>query len=91
MEWTWDDQKARANFVKHGVLFETAAMVFVDEYRISKPDPHVDDERWRTIGMVGETTLFVVHSVIETDGSGRMISARKATPTERRYYEGLRF
>lgn len=66
-------------------------MVFVDEYRISKPDPHVDDERWRTIGMVGETTLFVVHSVIESDGSGRMISARKATPTERRYYEGLRF
>ncbi len=91
MEWSWDDQKAQTNFAKHGVLFETATLVFLDEYKISDPDPHADDDRWRTIGMVGTVTLFVVHTVIEPDGSGRIISARKATSAERRYYEALRF
>jgi len=91
MEWSWDDEKARTNFAKHGVLFETAALVFDDAHRISNPDPHMDDERWRTIGTVGQATLFVVHTIIEPDGTGRIISARKATPRERRWYEELRF
>jgi uncharacterized DUF497 family protein len=90
MEWTWDDRKARANLAKHGVLFETAVLVFDDPYRISSPDSHADDDRWRTVGVVGLSTLFVVHTVIESDGSGRIISARRATPRERRHYEELR-
>lgn len=95
MEWSWDDRKARINLAKHGVRFETAVLVFEDDRHVSDPDPHADDDRWRTIGRVGGTiggvTLFVVHTWMEPDGSGRIISARKATPTERRYYEGLRF
>ena len=91
MEWSWDDRKEAANRHKHGVAFATAVLVFDDDHRVSLPDPHADDDRWRTIGMAGGVTLFVVHTIMEDDGSGRIISARRATPTERRYYEGLCF
>ena len=91
MKWSWTDQKAARNIREHGVRFETAVLVFEDEHSITGPDPHEDDDRWRTIGMVGMSTLFVVHTQIEDEGSARIISARKATPVERRLYERLRF
>ena len=91
MEWIWDEQKAAANYRKHRVLFETAMLVFDDPTFLSVPDPHPNDDRWRTIGMVGATTLFVVHTVIDENGVGRIISARRATPRERRVYEASRF
>jgi uncharacterized protein len=87
MEWTWDKRKADANLAKHDVYFETAVLVFEDPWQLSEPDPHADDDRWRTIGMVESATLFVVHTLVEADGTGRIISARKATKIERRQYE----
>lgn len=87
MDWAWDPEKARANLVKHGVSFELATMVFDDPMQLSVPDPHADDDRWRTIGRVDQSTLFVVHTMFEGDGGGRIVSARKATPRERRKYE----
>ena len=91
MEWIWDERKAAANLAKHGVLFETAAEVFADPLILTLPDPHPDDDRWQTIGMVGSRALFVVHTIAEPDGSGRIISARRATPSERKAYEASRF
>ena len=91
MKWIWDERKAEANYRKHRVRFETATQVFDDVHCITGPDPHPDDDRWQTIGMVGERTLFVVHTVIEDDGTARMVSARLATRSERRRYEALRF
>ena len=91
MQWIWDDRKAARNLCEHHVRFETAVLVFEDEHCVSGFDPHEDGDRWRTIGMVGLSTLFVVHTQIEEDGSARIISARKATPVERRLYERLRF
>lgn len=86
MEWSWDEQKAAVNLAKHDVFFEIAVRVFDDPQQLSEPDPHPDGDRWRTIGMVNATTLFVVHTIIEADGTGRIISARKATRLERRRY-----
>ena len=91
MEWTWDPDKAAANLRKHGVLFETATLVFDDEYRLSLPDPHPDSDRWRTIGAVNASTLFVVHTDMDEDSPGRIFSARRATTGERKAYEALRF
>jgi len=90
MEWIWDERKAATNLDNHDVFFEIAVLVFEDPWQLSEPDPHTDDDRWRTIGMVKATTLFVVHTVTEADGTGRIISARKATKTERRKYEQAR-
>ena len=91
MRWTWDPEKAAANRVKHGLSFKTAALVFDDPLHASKPDPHPDGDRWHTIGLVGSVLLLVIHTLPdETKGGepiGRIISARKATPGERKAYE----
>ena len=86
-EWTWDPDKARRNFEKHGVRFEAAIFVFDDPMLISEPDPHPDENRWQVIGRVRMTTFFVVHTVIDADGTGRIISARRATARERKRYD----
>jgi uncharacterized protein len=90
--WTWDPSKNDANRRIHGFDFETAAHVFDDPLALTKADPHPDGNRLRTVGVIGPTTVFVVHSDLEfdpdaNDDVGRIISARKATPRERRAYE----
>lgn len=87
----WDEAKARSNRRKHGIGFDEAAKIFQDEFAVSEIDNFVEGEaRWQTIGRLGETRiLLVAHTVVE-DGHGeiiRIISARPATPHERRRYE----
>lgn len=84
----WDDEKAVLNRQKHGITFETAALVFADENRIERYDSaHSDNEdKYITIGRVKEV-LFVVYT--ERLDKTRLISARRATFDERRdYYAG---
>ena len=74
------------------VLFETAERVFDDPLALTRPDPHPDGDRFRTVGVIGQMTVFVVHTAPEYDEAsgaytGMLISARKATPRERRNYE----
>ena len=93
MRWTWDDNKDRANQRKHRLSFETAQLVFDDPLAAHRPDPGSDEERWHTIGMVGGVVIIVAHTWPEPQVAGqgemvgRIISARKATPYERRAYE----
>ena len=93
MRWTWDPEKAAANLVKHGVSFDTAQRVFEDPFSLTFPDPNLDEERWRTIGRPSSenlVTLYVVHTWPDDDDPdpvGRIISARRAEPHERRRYE----
>ena len=88
MRWTWDPDKAAGNRAKHGVSFETALAVFDDPLHLSKPDAHPDGDRWNTVGKVRTVLLLVVHTWPEDDEEvGRIISARKATPHERKAYE----
>ena len=92
MRWTWDADKSRSNERDHGLDFETAALVFEDEFAVTTPDPHPDGNRLRTVGRIGIVTLFVVHTWPQFDEDageevGRIISARKATPRERKKYE----
>jgi uncharacterized protein len=85
-DWIWDDDKARSNLEKHGVSFEAAVLVFDDPMLFCEPDPHPYEERWRVIGRAWMTTLFVVHTIFD-EGGGRIISARRATPNERKRYD----
>ncbi|MYE02584.1 MAG: BrnT family toxin [Alphaproteobacteria bacterium] len=90
MHWEWDENKSRANRRKHGLSFETARLVFGDPAAVSFPDPSAEEERWRTVGMVGNAVVMVVHTEPDLrDGveAGRIISARKATRRERKNYE----
>ena len=91
MRVEWDEVKGRSNLAKHGVSFETAQLVFDDPHHLSIRDRDVDgEERWQTLGLVGEVVLLLVaHTWSERDGEEmvRIISARKATARERRRYE----
>ncbi|MEO6807024.1 MAG: BrnT family toxin [Edaphobacter sp.] len=82
-------RKAAINLRKHGVSFDEAVTSFFDTSAISMADPdhsQPGDERFVNIGMSTKNRLlFVVHN--EADGLIRIISARLATPAERKLYE----
>jgi len=83
----WDDNKNRINIQKHGISFETAALVFADEERIEYYDKlhSCDEDRYVVLGCV-QGILYVVYTMREE--AARLISARMATPTERKIYYG---
>lgn len=91
MKFTWDLRKAETNRRKHGISFEEAAAVFLDENARLIADPeHSDDEedRFVLLGMSRRLrVLVVVHCYREMDEEIRIISARKADSTERKEYE----
>ena len=87
MEFIWDARKDRLNRRKHGVSFDLAMRVFDDPFHVTEQDREADGEsRWQTIGAVGKTVLLVAHTVDEEHDLIRIISARKATRTERGIY-----
>ena len=94
--FTWDDAKNRSNQKKHdGIAFEEAAQVFRDPLRLSRQDRFEGvEERCQTLGVVyGVTMLFLAQSNTEDSPDNepveeiRIISARRATPKERKQYE----
>lgn len=86
-KFEWDEEKAKHNLKKHGVAFETAAKVFLDEKRIEIYDEahSIEEDRYITIGLADEV-LFVVYT--ERYPKIRLISARLATARERNLYYG---
>jgi uncharacterized protein len=88
VEFRWDERKNRINEQKHGISFEAASLVFDDPHHLTRQDREVDGEtRWQTIGMVnGVHLLLVAHTVSDDDEEIRIISARKATRSERSIY-----
>ena len=83
----WDDNKNQINIKKHGISFETAALVFADEERIEYYDKlhSQDEDRYIVLGCV-QGILYVVYTM--RGEAARLISARMATPTERKIYYG---
>jgi len=90
MRFEWDDVKNRRNLGKHKISFESAKLVFDDPQALADRDRAVDDEeRWQTVGVIGGSmTVVVAYTYREEDGEEviRIISARKASPSERRAY-----
>jgi uncharacterized DUF497 family protein len=87
MRYIWDPRKATSNVRKHSVKFEEAATVFDDEYALVLPDL-VHEDRLLILGTSARARLlFVVYVELEADEIIRIISARKATPHERKAYE----
>jgi len=84
----WDPQKAQINQEKHGVSFDEASTTFEDPLSLTIDDPlhSRDEERLVHIGLSYKNRiLIVVHT--ERGDNIRIISARKATKRERKYYE----
>ena len=86
----WDENKNRANFLKHGIEFPAVVAVFDDPLFVTLLDPFPNEERFRTIGAALNGILFVVHTIQELSGGDELywiISARYATSVERKAYE----
>ena len=91
MFFEWDRNKEAQNRKKHGVSFREAATVLGDSLSTTYPDlAHSEEEqRYITIGMTERGTIIVVAHTQEED-TVRIISARRATRRERRFYEETR-
>lgn len=83
----WDDNKAEINWKKHGIRFETAARIFLDDNRIEDFDEEHSDyeERIKVTGMV-DKILVVIYT--ERTEKYRLISARYAKKDEEAEYYG---
>jgi uncharacterized protein len=82
----WDDRKAAANLAKHEVSFDLARLAFDDPFAEERLDETTDEPRTVTTGMAGGVLLVVVST--EREGRTRVIPARRATPHERKRFEG---
>ena len=84
----WDEDKAAANFRKHGVTFNEASTVVTNEHAalLYDPDHSEGEDRYLLIGHSARGRLLIV-SFTDRGENTRVISARAATPRERRSYE----
>ena len=91
MRFEWDQKKSESNLKKHGIDFETAKLVFDDPLCVQEfeGDEH-GETRWRTTGQIGGIAVVLVSHTLREEGDDevvRIISARKASPGERKRYE----
>lgn len=88
MRFEWDRRKAAENLASHGVSFEEAATIFRDPLSQTgrDPDHSIDEERFVVFGVSSLGRLLVVAHT-ERGDTIRIISARAATPGERKIYE----
>ncbi len=89
MDFEWDDNKNQINIKKHGVSFEEAKTVFYDDEALvtDDPDHSAEEERFIILGMSNRANLLIVcHCLRGSETVIRIISARKATKTESKFY-----
>lgn len=84
----WDDDKADANYKKHGVSFEEAYTAIIDDFAITHEDDRMEygEKRLFSIGMSEQGRIL---NVVWTQRNNkiRLISAFIATPIRRKLYE----
>ena len=85
LRFEWDEDKNRENIKKHGVSFQEAQTIFLDEnaMRFFDPDHSQDEDRFIMLGMSFKLRVLVVcHCHRKNDTVIRIISARKADKHE---------
>ena len=92
IKFDWNPVKAASNMRKHGVSFEEARSVFYDEFAAQFFDEESSEaeDRFLMLGLSDEVRLLIVcHCEREQGSTIRIISARKATKNEGKYYQGV--
>ena len=91
LEFTWDRAKDLSNTRKHGIAFDEAATIWIDDHALELFDEEhsIDEDRWIRIGMSLRGVLVVTWWTVKPERGGviRIIGARAATPVERNLYE----
>jgi uncharacterized DUF497 family protein len=88
LRFEWNLGKAASNLRKHGVSFDEAGSVFLDQLAVSGPDPDhsVGESRYVTFGVSSLGRLLAVSHTYRP-GAIHIISARRVTRAERKLYE----
>ena len=89
LKFEWNARKASANLKRHGVSFEEARTVFLDEYAklIDDPDHSEVEDRFVLLGLSSTLKVILVcHCYREQGNVIRIISARKASRHETLQY-----
>jgi len=89
LRFEWDERKNVRNQRKHGVSFDEAETVFLDDQALllDDPDDASREDRFILLGLSAAMRVLVVCHCYRASGDViRLISARKATATERRVY-----
>lgn len=85
MTFIWDESKRKLNFVKHGMDFVDATVVFSGATFTIEDDRYsYDEQRFITIGMLRGVVVVIAHT--ERNDEVRIISMRKATKNEQKIY-----
>lgn len=88
MQMTFDPAKDRANQHKHGIALADVEGVLYDAAALTREDRDHGEARFVTLGRDGFGRLLVVVYTYREPNAVRVISARRATPKERRSYVG---
>jgi len=87
MKIEFDPKKAASNLKKHGVSFEEAATCLLDPLALVRDDPDAANEiRLVLLGMSHAGRLLTVCYTLRDEEVIRLISARKSTKKEEKYY-----
>ena len=88
MDFEWNRQKAEINIQKHSVAFEEASSVFGDTLSITFPDPDhsIKEQRYLIIGLSSKNRILIISHLYYNE-TIRIISTRRATKQERKFYE----
>lgn len=90
IKFEYDQRKNLTNQRKHRVSFEEAKTVFYDEYArlIQDADHSFEEDRFVILGLSANLRLLVVvHTYKKENETIRIISARKSTMNETKYYQ----
>ena len=87
-QFVWDSEKERANIRAHdGIDFSRAATVFFDPFLRVIDATRNNEARDAAIGLDNQAAVLVVVHTLVAGEAIRIISARKATRTERETYD----
>ena len=83
--FAWDERKRLANLRKHGIDFRDAPKIFRGFTLTAEDDREsYGERRFLTLGLLEDQVVSVAHT--EQDEDIRIISIRKATKHEARFY-----
>ena len=85
MAFEYDANKSNSNREKHGIDFDLAQALWVDEVRIEIPAKTQDEPRFLVIGKIKEKHWSAV--ITYRDGNIRIISVRRSRDEEIEIYE----
>lgn len=85
MVFEWDKEKSESNFKKHGIDFETARKIWLDENRVEIEAPYPIEKRWVEIGAIGDKVWTAIFTIRED--AVRIISVRRSRTKEKKIYD----